>query len=570
MGISEDITERKEATARAGALHQISDLVTRTAGLKELCQAVHHIVKDLMPADNFSVAMHDEHRGELWFPYFVDARDASPGRRPVARGLADYVLHTGRVFFADRPEALAAPAAEGYAPIGPAPMQWMGVPLLVGERCIGVVAVQAYDERTRYEMRHLDTLVLVSRQLANAAAYKQSEEHLRQTAQQLLEAQRLAGLGTWEYDASTRELGWSEEAFRIAGFPPAEEAPRYDEFVASVHPDDRAALEGALQQAVAESRDVQLQIRHLRADGCVTYAMVVGHPVVKDGRTAKLFGTVLDITDRKRAEQELKDRFEQVDRLNRGMMNLLEDLQSANEHLRFTTRQLEAANAELEAFSYSVSHDLRAPLRAIDGFAQALVEDHAGHLTEEGRRCVEKVGENARDMGRLIDGLLEFARLGRQSLAPEALDMTRLVRSVWHDLVGSKGTAVAELRLQELPGAVGDALLLHQVWVNLLSNAIKFTRPVAHPVVEVGCTLDGAQAVYYVRDNGVGFDMKYADKLFGVFQRLHSPGEFEGTGLGTALVQRIVQRHGGRVWAEAQVNRGATFYFSLPRKEMPA
>ncbi len=226
--------------------------------------------------------------------------------------------------------------------------------------------------------------------------------------------------------------------------------------------------------------------------------------------------------------------------------------------------ELAAANRELESFAYSVSHDLRAPLRAVNGFAQALVEDHGPALAPEARAMLDTVQANSRRMGRLIDDLLAFSRLGRQALTASPVDMTALAREVADELTPADGAAQLRIEVAPLPPTQGDPALLRQVWLNLLGNAIKFSSGRPAPHVQVTGHQAEAETVYTVTDNGVGFDMRYADKLFGVFQRLHADREFQGTGVGLALVQRIVQRHGGRVWGEGRVDRGATFAFSLP------
>jgi PAS domain S-box-containing protein len=229
---------------------------------------------------------------------------------------------------------------------------------------------------------------------------------------------------------------------------------------------------------------------------------------------------------------------------------------------------LQATNAELESFSYSVSHDLRAPLRAIHGFARILLEDHGTELDPEAQRLLGVIDGNTRRMGQLIDDLLAFSRLGRKDLERARVDMGELVRSAAEEARRTDTERTIDLVIApDLPPAGGDRDLLRQAVANLLQNAIKFTRDRPDARIEVGHKADGGQTVYYVRDNGAGFDQRYAGKLFGVFQRLHRPEEFEGTGVGLAIVQRIVQRHGGRVWAEGKVNEGATFYITLPMPE---
>ena len=234
------------------------------------------------------------------------------------------------------------------------------------------------------------------------------------------------------------------------------------------------------------------------------------------------------------------------------------------------TKALEGTNAELESFSYSVSHDLRAPLRAIHGFARILLEDHRAQLDPEAQRLLGVIDQNTRRMGQLIDDLLSFSRLGRQDVGASRVDMKDLAHTVADEVRRFEGDSrkSLEIKIDPLPPARGDRALLSQVMRNLLQNAAKFTRGRDNALIEVGSRANGeAQTVYFVRDNGAGFDPRYMDKLFGVFQRLHSADQFEGTGVGLAIVKRIIQRHGGRVWAEGKVGQGATFYFTLPTEE---
>lgn len=226
------------------------------------------------------------------------------------------------------------------------------------------------------------------------------------------------------------------------------------------------------------------------------------------------------------------------------------------------THQLQQANHELEAFSYSVSHDLRAPLRAVDGYSHALVEEHSAALPEEAKRYVAKIRHGAQRMGALIDDLLTFSRLSRSPLKSRTVDMNVLVKSSFEELPQHERV---ELRVGELPSSMGDPALLKQVWVNLLSNAVKYTAKSESPLVEVGAETIEGELAYFVRDNGTGFDMRFVGKLFGVFQRLHREDEYEGTGVGLAIVKRVIDRHGGWVWAHSDGpgGRGATFHFSL-------
>ena len=258
------------------------------------------------------------------------------------------------------------------------------------------------------------------------------------------------------------------------------------------------------------------------------------------------FGTNTDVDELKQAEENVR------------LLNAALEVR-----VQERTAQIVAANKELEAFSYSVSHDLRAPLRAVDGFSQVVLEDYGPQLPEECRQNLQTIRNGAQKMGELIDDLLTFSRLNRLPLSKQAVDTGKLVRGVLDDLNGQREGRRIDLRIADLPACQAEPALLKQVWVNLLSNALKYTGKREAAIVEIGCAMEKGRNAYFVRDNGAGFDMKYAHKLFGVFQRLHRTEDFEGTGVGLAIVQRVIHRHGGQIWAESAVNCGATFYFTL-------
>ena len=285
---------------------------------------------------------------------------------------------------------------------------------------------------------------------------------------------------------------------------------------------------------------------------------------IKDTK-GKLIGAskiARDITEKKWAEETLRRQTSQL-------QEQAAELGATNERLVKQSAALEAANKELEGFSYSVSHDLRAPIRTIHSFVRIIEEDHGERLDPELARCLGIIAKAAKQAGELIDDLLEFSRLGRQALQAGRVNMVELVREALAELRKTDEAPRAAITIADLPPCFGDRRLLKLAWTNLLSNALKYSGQREQPQIEVGSRTTeggaGEPCVYYVRDNGVGFDMKYAHKLFGVFQRLHSIEEFEGTGVGLAIVQRIVHRHGGRIWGEGQVNAGATFYFTLER-----
>jgi PAS domain S-box-containing protein len=315
-----------------------------------------------------------------------------------------------------------------------------------------------------------------------------------------------------------------------------------------LHPDDRDRViaEWTAVAAQGDSFDIEFRIR--RADGVFRWFRTRAIPLRdSNGRVVKWFGSNTDIDDAKRADDEIRA-------LNAELEGRVIQ----------RTIALEAANRELEAFSYSVSHDLRAPLRSIDGYSSILVREHADQLDEEARRLLGIVIRNVKHMGTLIDDLLAFSRVSRAAFDRRPVDMASLARSVADELRAADPDHEIAFDIGALAAAPGDVALLRQVWANLLGNAVKFTGPAEHATVEVRSELDDSECRYTVRDNGVGFDPAYADKLFAPFSRLHPTAEFEGTGIGLAIVARIVGRHGGRVWAEGAPGAGATFGFTLP------
>ena len=323
------------------------------------------------------------------------------------------------------------------------------------------------------------------------------------------------------------------------------------DFFKVTHPDDMELSRKVMQDVLDHrGKDVRFTKRYIHKDGHTIWAEVNSALVYgADGEPSHFVTHMIDITERKLAEEEIR-------RLNDELERRVVE----------RTAQLEAANKELEAFAYSVSHDLRAPLRAIEGYTRILLEDYKPSLDAEGQRICAVVQNETQRMGQLINDLLAFSRLNRATMQPSPIDMATLVNSIFYELTSSQDRLRIDFRVDPLPPATGDPTLIRQVWTNLLSNAIKFSSKRARAVLAVGSQQGADENIYWVRDNGAGFDMRYADKLFGVFQRLHSEREFEGTGVGLAIVQRVIHRHGGRVWAESQVDHGATFCFTLPQK----
>ena len=338
----------------------------------------------------------------------------------------------------------------------------------------------------------------------------------------------------------------------------------------------RASLKRVISQLAPDALPVQkYDIRRPESQGGgfeERYWSPVNSPAFgKDGKLAYIIHRVEDVTEFVRLTQQSGAQARQsealrsrVEKMEAEILSRASESAEANQNLRRTHEELKSALRELEGFSYSVSHDLRSPLRAIEGFARILEEEHLASLDEEGRRLLRIIRDGGAKMGRLIDGLLGFSRLGKQSLVLAPVDMDLLVSEVVAELRLNDQQPPNRVILQVLPSAYGDRALLRLVWINLLSNAAKYTGTRKQPRIQVAGLHKGTETIYSVADNGVGFDMQYAGKLFGVFQRLHAEEEFPGTGVGLSFVQRIVNRHGGRVWAEGAVDKGATFFFALP------
>jgi PAS domain S-box-containing protein len=347
-------------------------------------------------------------------------------------------------------------------------------------------------------------------------------------------------------DTEGRITSWNLGAEHIYGYHQNEVLGKSVSVLYNAEELKEESIAHYLQSAIKDGRYEEEGWKY-RKDGTAFYANTILTALYYECRSLKGFAHVTrDITLHKKLEEE-----------NRRLQEHQE------EKIKQRTRELEVVNNELEAFSYSVSHDLRTPLRAISGYSMILKEDYGTKLDEEANRLIDTIVSNTRMMGDLIDDLLTFSKMARLETINEAIDMNSLVWRCIYELGVNKEKYT--ISVHSLPACNGDPGMLKQVWMNLLGNAIKYTSKKEAPQIEVGAIADGSFHIYYIKDNGAGFDMKYAGKLFGVFQRLHRQDEFEGTGLGLALAKRIISKHGGEIRVEALPEMGATFYFSIPK-----
>lgn len=362
----------------------------------------------------------------------------------------------------------------------------------------------------------------------------------------LRRAQLMAGLAHLVVGPGGGFESWSETLPHLVGLP-ATAVPRNTRaWFSLIDPEDRARFRAAVVAAERSGQRVSVEYRVQRADGEQIHVRQVAEAIGEHGEPRRWFITLQDITRQKRWEEEATRQQAELER-----------------RIAESTAELKTKNEDLEAFASSVSHDLRAPLRVIGGFVDILEKEHSAHLPPEARHLLGRVGASARHMSQLTEVLLELARVGLQPLSLKSIALREIVDRCLEDARDEIATRGVEVRVGELPVGEVEPALVANVFRNLLDNALKYTRPCARPVIEIGCERVDGEAVIFVRDNGIGFEMGSATRIFAAFQRLHSGSQFEGAGLGLAIVQRSVHRHGGRVWAESSPGGGATFRFTL-------
>ncbi len=408
---------------------------------------------------------------------------------------------------------------------------------------------------------------------------KEYRDILSRQADRLKEAQEIGRLGSWELIWKSRELNWSEGLYSILELPLSQK-PDYNLFQARIHPDDLKYARHVLKESVKTGKPFKYIHRLLLPNNQIKWVIERGKSFYDEkGKLVRTHGTIQDITRLKQTEdqlkelnemleQKVKDRTRRLKKKQQDLSRLLNDMRQVQKELEQSNYELQNLNHELEAFSYSVSHDLKAPVRAIQGFTTILKEDYYHLLDAEGQELLQDIVDETRRMAQIIEALLQLSRTGRKSLNYVKFDMEPLVRSVFMEQQKHHKLMHARLEITELPVVVADYSLIKQLLSNLLSNALKYSSKRKQPVVKMGMQKneENGEPVIFVKDNGAGFRPDASAKMFDAFVRLHSGKLFEGTGIGLAIAKRIVTRHGGKIWAESKPDQGATFYFTLPSK----
>jgi PAS domain S-box-containing protein len=588
-GIISNISERKRAEQVQAATYRISEAALAAPTLEGLYSWLHAIIGELMPARNFYIALYHAPTDLLHFVYHADEHDIVWDAIRPGKTLTGYVLQTGKSLLAT-PEVFEQLVQTGQAElVGEASQDWLGVPLKTQQSAIGVMVVQTYPGAPHLGETDRDLLTFVSAQVAMAIERKQAEEALR------LDEARLDALAKLNEMTGATEKAITDfalaEAVRLT-----KSASGYLSFVneadntitlyswsgragpaslaGEVPPIYPVTLEGALAGVIRQRKPLIVNTPDPVAprpagqpeERAFTRRYIIA-PVFEGERIIAVAG--VGNKDEPYEEADVR----QLTLLMQGMGRMLQRQRAVAEIRRLNTdlerrveertAQLTDANQELEAFAYSVSHDLRAPLRAINGFSQTLLEDYAGRLDAEAQETLCRIRAATERMAQLIDDLLKLSRVTRSEIQLRDVDLCQLVREGAAELRAAQPARQVVVSLPAVRVVRADADLMRIALDNLLENAWKFTRHRPLAQIEFGSSEQAGQTVFFIRDNGAGFDSAYADKLFGAFQRLHTLGEFEGTGIGLAIVQRIIHRHGGQVWAEGAVDVGATVYFTL-------
>lgn len=413
---------------------------------------------------------------------------------------------------------------------------------------------------------------------------KMAIDTIKNSERMLIKVGEIANIGGWEINLENESKAtWTKGTYDIIEIALEEAIPDANEHLSWFLPEYRQMIKKKMSDLIETKLPIRFEAMLKTKKGNLKWCLAIGEVIEENNKAVKLRGILQDITDRKQAEEEINQLNEELETNvikrtvelenkskdlidnQKALLNIVEDLNDKSDELEQQALKLKLANKELEAFSYTVSHDLRAPLRAINGFSKFLVDDYAEIIGDEGKRLVKIIRDNVQNMDNLITDLLLLTKVSRNELNYSDINMETMVRQVFDDLSLPDEKEQFKFTVSHLPNIFADPTSIRQVWVNLISNAIKYSKPKINKDIIVDFQLHDNKIIYFVKDSGVGFNPAYKHKLFGIFQRLHKAGDFEGTGVGLAIVERIIHKHLGEVWADGEEGKGATFYFSIPK-----
>ncbi len=532
QGVMVDITARKRAEQVQQAIFRISHAVVTTASLDELYRSIHSILGELMPVENIYIALYDPQTNLISYPYHVDQYDEAPAPGKPQHGLTEYVLRTKKPLWATAAVFSKLVEKGEVETVGTDSIDWIGVPLLVGERVIGVLVTQSYTEGVVFNKEHFDLMKFISTQVALAIERKLDQQHIADALEYNKTLINSSSLGLTTYDVSGKCILANETLARILG---STREQLMEENYYDIPTWKENGLLGSAVEAVASGTETRREVHTTSASGEELWLDCRFTPFYSNGEPHLLL-SVDDITVSKQAEV----------------------------NLQIYAARLEQSNRDLQEFAYIASHDLQEPLRKVLAFGDRLASKYSDVIDDTGRDYLKRMREASQRMQTLINDLLTFSRVTTRAQPFARVDMDELVHDVLSDLELQIDRTQGKIEVSQLPAIEADPTQMHQLMQNLINNALKFHQDGKPPHVWVSSKSKAKTCQIFIRDDGIGFDELYLDRIFKPFQRLHSRQEYEGSGMGLAICRRIVERHGGDITAQSILGQGSTFIVTLP------
>lgn len=536
QGVMIDITARKRAEQIQGMTYRISHAVVSTTSLAELYPSIHSILGELMPMDNFYIALYEAAEDLISFPYYVDQYDAPPPTGKPEHGLTEYVMRTKKPLWATQPVFTQLEEQGEVEMIGTDSIEWVGVPLMVGERLIGIMVTQSYTEGVVYAQEHVNLMEFASTQVAMAIERKRDEQRITDALEYNKTLINSSSLGIGTYDEAGKCILANEALLKSLGT--TRELVLGENYNQSKIWKKTGLIESA-QEAVTSGNETRREVHLKPSRGEEIWLDCRFTPFSSHGEPHLLL-SVDDITLSKQAEMNLK----------------------------IYAARLEQSNRDLQEFAYIASHDLQEPLRKVLAFGDRLASKYGDLLDETGRDYLKRMRDASQRMQTLINDLLSFSRVSTRAQPFTDVDLNLLAQEVVSDLEFQIDRTHGYVVIDLLPTIEADPTQMHQLFQNLITNALKFHRDDTPPTIHVSAdTQDSTCQIRFI-DNGIGFEVQYLDRIFKPFQRLHSRQEYEGSGMGLAICRRIVERHGGEITAVSTPGEGSTFIVTLPIDQM--